>query len=529
MPRSRGGSAAEWERRRRQQEREAERARKAAEAAQKAAEREARRQYLEVRAAEAERRTGELAGRVEQLGTVLTRGLSRSARIDPSTLRRRVTVPELDLGRLAVPIAPPDWSQFEPPSPSAVGRLFGGEARYQRRLDEARGAFERTQAAHAQEEAERQSRVVAARQQYYARLTKARQEVDEHNRSVDVFAAGLRERRQDAVARYLGMVLAAVPLPSDFPRKAEVTYNPHGEQAVVRFELPGPNVVPAVRAVQFVQTKDELRELPRPPKETGELYRLVVSQVALLCLRDVFDADPAIQAVAFNGHVWATNPATGRREYPCLISLSVDRGAFEQLVLRDVKPDVCLRHLRALVSPHPYELEPIRPIVDFDLSKYRFIEGLDAVSTLDSRPDLMDMSPDEFEHLVRQVFEATGLEGWTTEHSRDDGVDAVMVNKTPGGKMLSIIQAKRYSKVVGVSHVRELAGAIEEKKAGHGILVTTSWFSAACWQKAADHGRMELFDGPRLVAMIKQHLGKDVLIGIDRPPSAATGPTPPQT
>ena len=65
-----------------------------------------------------------------------------------------------------------------------------------------------------------------------------------------------------------------------------------------------------IRGVQFIQTKDEQRELPRPPKKTGELYRLVVSQVALLCLRDVFDADPAIQAVAFNGHVWATNPAT---------------------------------------------------------------------------------------------------------------------------------------------------------------------------------------------------------------------------
>jgi len=174
----------------------------------------------------------------------------------------------------------------------------------------------RAYAGSARSGAERQSRVVTARQLHDARLAKARQEVDEHNRSVDVFAAGLRERKQDAVARYLGMVLAAVPLPSDFPRKAEVTYNPHGEQAVVRFELSRPNVVPAVRAVQFVQTKDELRELPRPPKETGELYRLVVSQVALLCLRDVLDADPAIQAVAFNGHVWATNPATGRREYP---------------------------------------------------------------------------------------------------------------------------------------------------------------------------------------------------------------------
>ena len=121
------------------------------------------------------------------------------------------------------------------------------------------------------------------------------------------------------------------------------------------------------------------------------------------------------------------------------------------------------------------------------------------------------------------------MEGWTTELSRDDGVDAVMVNKTPGGKMLSIVQAKRDSNVVGVSHIRELAGAMEEKKAGHGILVTTSWFTSGCWQKAAEHGRMELFDGPRLLAMIKEHLGKDVLIGIDRPASAATGPTAPRT
>lgn len=525
MPASRGGSASEWERWHRQQERETERQRKAAEAAQKAAERAAKQQYLAARGAEADRRTRELEARVEVLRTVLTRGLSRSARIEPSALRRRVAVPALDLGLLAVPISRPEWSDFAPPSPSAMGRLFGGETRYQRGLEEARGAFEQAQAAHAQQESERQGRVVAARQQHNARLAAAQRDVDEHNRSVDAFATAFRQREREAVERYLGMVLSAVPLPSDFPRTAEVTYNPQGEQVVVRFELPGPGVTPAVRAVQFVQTKDEQRELPRPPKEIGELYRLVVSQVALLCLRDVFDADPAVQAVALNGHVWATNPATGRREYPCLISLSVEREAFKQLVLREVQPEVCLRYLRALVSPHPYDLAPIRPIVDFDLSKYRFVEGLDAVSTLDSRPDLMDMSPDEFEHLVRQVFEATGLEGWTTEHSRDDGVDAVMINKTPGGKMLSIVQAKRYSKAVGVAHVRELAGAIEEKKAGHGILVTTSWFTAGCWTKAREHGRMELFDGPRLKSMIKEHLGKDVLIGIDRPPSASTGQT----
>lgn len=89
---------------------------------------------------------------------------------------------------------------------------------------------------------------------------------------------------------------------------------------------------------------------------------------------------------------------------------------------------MCLRHLNALVSPHSYELEPITPILDFDLTKYSFIEGLDAVSALDSRPDLMQMSPTEFEHLVRQIFEAMGVESWTTQQSNDDGVDAVVVN-----------------------------------------------------------------------------------------------------
>jgi restriction system protein len=82
------------------------------------------------------------------------------------------------------------------------------------------------------------------------------------------------------------------------------------------------------------------------------------------------------------------------------------------------------------------------------------------------------------------------------------------------------VQAKRYSKVIGVSHIRELAGAMEEKKAGWGILITTSWFTPGCWEKARQHGRMELIDGERLKFLIKEYLHKDVLIGIpDRPQS----------
>ena len=41
----------------------------------------------------------------------------------------------------------------------------------------------------------------------------------------------------------------------------------------------------------------------------------------------------------------------------------------------------------------------------------------------------MDMSYTNFEHLVRQIFEAQGAEGWTTTQSNDDGIDAVILNR----------------------------------------------------------------------------------------------------
>ncbi len=274
---------------------------------------------------------------------------------------------------------------------------------------------------------------------------------------------------------------------------------------------------------KYLPTKNDERETPRNKSEISDLYRDIISQTALLCLRDLFDCDPELNSVGFNGHTHAINPATGEREYPCFISLNVERADFPlDENLRNVTADKCVRHLRAIVSNHPYELESIEPILDFDLTKFSFVEGLDAVSTLDSRPDLMDMSYTNFEHLVRQIFEAQGAEGWTTQQSNDDGVDAVIVQRRALMGGLTIVQAKHYSKVIGVSHVRELAGAIEEKKAGWGILITTSWFTANCWVKAREHGRMELIDGERLIYLIKEYLGKEVLIGIpNRPPPRA--------
>lgn len=222
--------------------------------------------------------------------------------------------------------------------------------------------------------------------------------------------------------------------------------------------------------------------------------------------------------MTFSGHVEGVDPATGVDTYPCLLSLAVDRAALppdENLVRDGFDPEVCVTALGALVSQHPYAQEPVEPFLDFDLTRFAFVDGLDAVSTLDSRPNLLEVSPSLFEHLVRQVLMQKGDEGWTTTESNDAGIDAVLVNRSTLMGGLSVVQAKRYnpSTKIGPSHIRELAGAMEEKKAGWGILVTTSSFTAGSAQKAKEHGRMQLIAGDELCWLIRERTGKDVLIG----------------
>ncbi|MFT7835530.1 restriction endonuclease [Saccharothrix sp. BKS2] len=454
----------------------------------------------------------------------LVTGVDRSAAPDWGRMRVTPEVPVLDLGEWSDPVRAPRWEDYAPAPPRGPFRLPGSRTRYENKLAGAKIRFDQDVERSRAAELARQRRVVELRALHAAEEEGLRRGATRHNDQVERFRRGVGDRQKEHVERYLSKVLAGVPLPKGFPRGYEVTYNPRSEQAVVRCELPPRDVVPTTASYRYLPTKDETREIPRKAKEVAERYRGVVSQVALLCLRDLFNADPALHSIGFNGHVHAINPATGEQEYPCILSLEVLREDFPpDGNLRRVDPAACVRGLKAIVSNHPYELEPIQPIIDFDLTKYKFVDGLDAVSTLDTRPDLMDMSPTNFEHLVRQVFEAQGAEGWTTEQSKDDGVDAVIVRRDPLVGGLSIVQAKRYSKVVGVSHIRELAGAMEEKKAGRGVLVTTSWFASGCEQKAREHGRIELIDGPRLVYLIKEHLGKDVLIGIPNRPRSSNG------
>ena len=109
---------------------------------------------------------------------------------------------------------------------------------------------------------------------------------------------------------------------------------------------------------------------------------------------------------------------------------------------------------------------------------------------------------------IREIFEeefcSNGGEVRITQASRDGGVDAVAFDPDPirGGKI--VIQAKRYTNVVGVSAVRDLYGTVINEGATKGILVTTSNFGNDAYEFIKDKP-LTLMNGAQLLGLLQTH------------------------
>ncbi|MFF9600940.1 restriction endonuclease [Streptomyces sp. NPDC014684] len=332
----------------------------------------------------------------------------------------------------------------------------------------------------------------------------------------------LAEHGSQGVAEAVEEVLRGSPVPEGCRTSAGAAYLSESHQLLVEVELPQLQVVPSAAAYRVVAQRTEVVAQPRKEAETKKAYRVLVARLALRALDEVFSTTPPdlVTTVVFNGHVSAKDRATGRPVRPCLVSVVAQREQFEELVLDEpeLDPQESLKYLGAVVSRHPYDLEAVPPVVEIDLSRYRITADVGAVAGLDSRPDLLQMDPYAFERLVRELFEAMGFETWRTQGSRDDGVDAVAVQRDPVGTTVFAIQAKRSKNAVPVETVRALAGVMHDKAASRGVLVTTSWFGKASADFAHRNGRMQLVDGRNLKALLKQYLNMDVLIGLPKTP-----------
>jgi restriction system protein len=463
---------------------------------------------------------------VAELRTLLTSVLGTPPQWSFAMLKQTVAVAPFEPGDLGKPLPVPVWEDFAPPPPGVLSGLMGAKARHARAQEAARDAFEQARADHLLAEDARTRQLQEARAAHDLQVKALEAEVGEHNAAVDEVERNFRAAVPDAVEEFFGQVLALSEYPSDFPHEYQIAYRQEPRELVIEYRLPPVEVIPTARDFRYVKTRRQIDEVARPVKETKELYASVIHQVALRTMWECFAvtvAEDVVDTVVFNGIVPATNRATGQAEELHLISAPASRTDFSTLVLDQLDPAACLKHLKAILSPHPFDLEPVEPVIEFQKAKYRFADPVDALAGIDSRPDLLKMDWYKFENLIRQLLEAMGLDVQVTQSSRDEGIDAVAYNKTDIVHRSEIlIQAKRYSNCVPTNDVRALAGSVEEKRATAGVLVTTAWVSPETKAFAARNNRLSIIEGGELKHLLAEHLNLDVRIDLARRPRRAT-------
>ena len=330
------------------------------------------------------------------------------------------------------------------------------------------------------------------------------------NEAVEKQRSAYKSGLPDAISEYCDMVLSASVYPDYFPQEFSLDYNPESKILVVDYLLPAPDCLPKVREVKYVATRDEFAEQYLSQSQLDKIYDELLYQIALRTVHELFEADTvaAIAAVAFNGIVTSTDRSTGQQVTACVLSLQVQRDEFMAVNLASVEPKACFKALKGVGSAKLHSLAAVAPIMQMRREDGRFVSAYEVASTLDESSNLAAMDWEDFEHLIREVFEqefsSGGGEVKVTQASRDGGVDAIAFDPDPirGGKI--VIQAKRYTNTVSVGAVRDLYGTVMNEGANKGILVTTSDYGPDAYAFAKGKP-LNLLNGANLLHMLEKH------------------------
>jgi restriction system protein len=386
--------------------------------------------------------------------------------------------------------------------------MFGGTQRYQAAYDEAKQAFAQAQEDHRRQEAARLQKVAEIEAARARKIAEAKREVEAHNAHIDELAAGYQEHDRFAVSEYVQLVLDRSPYPSGFPNERHAGYVPESSLLAVEWYLPTIDIVPEHKAFRHIKTRKVVEPIKRPPGEVQQLYLSVIAQVALRTVREVFDATPEdmVSTVVFNGLVNTIDPRTGGAIQPHFITLRAPREEFGRLVLDQPKfsPVACVRrYFYADVSEHPEELIPVEPVMQFSMADPRVIQPIDVLSSIDKRPNLLELTPTEFEAFIQNLFTKMGLDTKLYRAGGDGGIDCMAYDLDPikGGKIA--VQAKLYTRTVAPTHVRDLWGTVQHEGATKGIMITTSGYGPDSYKFAAGKP-LSLIDGTGLLALCQQ-------------------------
>jgi len=129
-----------------------------------------------------------------------------------------------------------------------------------------------------------------------------------------------------------------------------------------------------------------------------------------------------------------------------------------------------------------------------------------------SRPDTWSIEPlrmidwKRFEEVCAEYFRLCGFHATTQSHGPDGGVDIKLYALIDTTRIVSIVQCKRWNKMIGPKHLRELLGVMTATKVTRGVFVTSSTFNDEATRFASEN-RIHLLDGREF---LKGILGRSV-------------------
>ncbi|MGC9151326.1 MAG: restriction endonuclease [Microbacter sp.] len=333
------------------------------------------------------------------------------------------------------------------------------------------------------------------------------------NAKVELKKTSYFEHNIESVIEYCELILNNSQYPDFFPRDFDLDYNKTTKLLLVEYCLPDPESFPRLFDVKYIATKKELKESYLSDSQIAKIYDSAVYKILLRTLHELFEADQAnaIDLVVLNGWVKTINKGTGKKVNNCIVSIQVKKDEFVDIELSQVDTKTCFKNLKGIGSSKLSGITAIQPILQINKNDKRFISSYDVVSSVNKGVNLALMDWEDFEHLIREIFEkefsTNGGEIKVTQASRDGGVDAVAFDPDPirGGKI--VIQAKRYTNTVGVSAVRDLYGTVMNEGATKGILVTTADYGPDAYEFAKNKP-ITLMNGSNLLYLLEKHGNK---------------------
>lgn len=330
------------------------------------------------------------------------------------------------------------------------------------------------------------------------------------NDAIDQIKAHYEAKDPRAIEEYCDLVLSGSKYPDYFPQNWDLEYRDGNRMLIVEYQLPAPSRLPAIESYRYVKSRDEIVEKAISATRRRQQYDSVIYQVCIRTIHELFEADTiaVLDAIVFNGIVIDTNAATGIEETKLILSVSAPKDQFLTFDLRQVDPKATFKLLKGVAASTLVDLTPIPPIINLDKSDRRFVDSRQIADSLDAGLNIAEMHWEDFEHLIREIFAKefsnNGGEVRVTQASADGGVDAIAFDPDPirGGKI--VIQAKRYTNVVGVAAVRDLYGTVMNEGAIKGILVTTSDYGRDSYEFAKDKP-LTLLNGSNLLSLLEKH------------------------